>query len=625
MIMIIWLLPLLGIPFSLLASRRKKGIVASIFSLLSFFSLLLFVEIPAKASIFGLNLLIDNLSLVFSLVVSFIGAVILFYSSAYMKEKEGLNRYYTTMLLFLSSMLILVQSTNFLSFYAGWELVGFCSYFLISFYYKRKAAQRAGIKAFVVTRIGDIALLLAILLIFTETGSLRFSAISKANSLSISILFLIGAIAKSAQLPLHVWLPDAMEGPTPVSALLHSATMVKAGVYLLARFYPFFSHFPAWKYSILIVGGLSAFMASIMAIFSFDIKEILAYSTISQLGYLFLGVGAGSFLATSFHLVNHALFKSLLFLGSGCIIHLAGTRNIKEMGKIKSKFVVLPFLIGSLSLAGIPPLGGYFSKEAIISSIFPYKLPYFLALVTIPFTFFYALRVPFRAFFQGEENKEEPQRYLVYPLILLAVLVTLGLTFKPFLETCFQVHEALIPLHPANTFYSAAALAFGALFFYLFCYKIELKLSKKLRGNPFFHILSKLGEEKFYLNKAFVSLSGLYLKLSKIVSKLEKVIEKANLMIPEVYLKLTWTLSFIEDLYRKLSHSLKEGVLELSKGVKAVEIGGYQGLNFILVFETKEISRGFRELEIEEIDVGVFSLILGIIFILSFQLILIWF
>ena len=311
---------------------------------------------------------VDQLSAVMLLVVTGVGFLIHLYSAGYMHGDPGYARFFTYLNLFVFSMVMLVLAGNFLVLYVFWEAVGLCSYLLIGFWYERKSAADAGKKAFIVNRVGDFGFGLGIMLIWVTFGTLDYGAVfAKADAsvgvgtyTAIALLLFMGACGKSAQLPLHTWLPDAMEGPTPVSALIHAATMVTAGVYMVARCHKLFEMAPVSLEVVAWVGGITALFAASIGLVQTDIKRVLAYSTISQLGYMFVGVGVGAYAAGIFHLVTHAFFKALLFLGAGSVIHgLHGEQDLRKMGGLKSKMLIttITFLVGALGLAGVPPAG----------------------------------------------------------------------------------------------------------------------------------------------------------------------------------------------------------------------------------------------------------------------------
>jgi NADH-quinone oxidoreductase subunit L len=364
----------------------------------------------------GFTLALDPLSAVMILVVTGIGSLIHIYSIAYMHEESdaGYARYFSYLNLFAAFMLTLVLGANFLVMFVGWEGVGLCSYLLIGFWFEKKSASDAGKKAFIVNRIGDFGFILGILLTFTRFGTIDFHAVSRAaaalspetafGTLSlITLLLFVGATGKSAQIPLYVWLPDAMEGPTPVSALIHAATMVTAGVYMIGRNAVLFSHAPATLTIVAVVGVATAFMASTIGVVQNDIKRVLAYSTVSQLGYMFLAMGVGAYAAGIFHLYTHAFFKALLFLGSGAVIHaLAGEQDLRRMGGLKAALPITywTFVVGALAISGVPGLAGFFSKDEILAQTFAHghTLLWGVGLLTSLLTAVYMFRLVFLAF-----------------------------------------------------------------------------------------------------------------------------------------------------------------------------------------------------------------------------------
>jgi NADH-quinone oxidoreductase subunit L len=388
---------------------------------------------------------IDPLAVMMAAIAGGIGSLVLLYSVKYMAGQEGLTRYYALVLLFIGSMIGLVFVDNLLVLYFFWEAVGLCSYALIGFYTKDPKAAKAGIKALVTTRVGDIGFLIGIFVL--SSGAMTALGIDFWQSLSIQYLiqnisliptetltiagfcFLLGAMGKSAQVPLHVWLPDAMEAPTTISALIHAATMVNAGVYLLARSLPMFSGVPGWMTALMIVGGITAFLAATMALVEHDLKRVLAYSTVSQLGYMIFGLGLLSgFTAATFHLMSHAIFKALLFLGAGAVIHAIGTRNMYQMGGLKKemKLSYITMLIGGLSLAGLIPLSGFWSKDMILATTWETGnyLPLLVMVITAVLTAAYTIRM-INLVFWGESRRNttahEAPWQMAAPLVLLAI------------------------------------------------------------------------------------------------------------------------------------------------------------------------------------------------------------
>jgi NADH-quinone oxidoreductase subunit L len=368
---------------------------------------------------------VDTLSAVMILVVTGIGSLIHIYSTAYMHDESDSEfaRYFSYLNLFASFMLVLVLGANFPLMFVGWEGVGLCSYLLIGFWFKKKSANDAGKKAFVVNRIGDYAFLLGMFALFAKFGTLDFQEVASAVAtlphettfgiLSITTLLLfIGATGKSAQIPLYVWLPDAMEGPTPVSALIHAATMVTAGVYMIGRNAVLFEHAPETMMIVAVIGAATALMAGTIGLVQNDIKRVLAYSTVSQLGYMFLAMGVGAFGAGIFHLYTHAFFKALLFLGSGAVIHaLHGEQDIRNMGGLKKELPITfwTFVIGAVAIAGIPPLAGFFSKDEILFETFVegHQILWVVGAITALLTATYMFRLVFLTFW-GERRHDAP-------------------------------------------------------------------------------------------------------------------------------------------------------------------------------------------------------------------------
>jgi len=368
---------------------------------------------------------LDPLAAVMILVVTGIGALIHVYSTAYMHDEPDSEyaRYFSYLNLFAAFMLVLVLAANFLVMFVGWEGVGLCSYLLIGFWFEKKSASDAGKKAFIVNRIGDFGFILGVFLAFVRFGTLDFDDIARAvgsmgtettfGTLSLmTLLLFVGATGKSAQIPLYVWLPDAMEGPTPVSALIHAATMVTAGVYMIGRNAALFAHAPQTLTIVAIIGTATALMAGTIGLVQNDIKRVLAYSTVSQLGYMFLAMGVGAFAAGIFHLYTHAFFKALLFLGSGAVIHaLAGEQDLRRMGGLKRQLPITyaTFLIGAIAIAGVPGLAGFFSKDEILFETYAggHTLLWAIGLLTSLLTAVYMFRLVFLAF-HGERPLSPP-------------------------------------------------------------------------------------------------------------------------------------------------------------------------------------------------------------------------
>ena len=402
-----------------------------------------------------LAILVDPLSVFMFLIVTGVGFVIHIYSIGYMHDDPEYARFFSYLNLFIFSMLVLVAAADFFFLIVGWALVGLASYLLIGFYKEKTSAVLAARKAFVMNVIGDVGMVIAAFVIFESFGTLNFIEVFAAapgtfrinddQILLITLLLLVGAFAKSAQLPLHTWLPDAMEGPTPVSALIHAATMVTAGVYLIARCHVLYELAPFTMYLIATVGVLTAIFAGTMGMLQYDIKRVIAYSTMSQLGYMFLAMGIGVYSLGMFHLMTHAFFKALLFLAAGSVIHaMDGEQDIRKMGGLRK---VMPlthatFLIGALALAGFPLTSGYFSKEAIILSSYHEDMGNFIfwaiALITAGMTAFYIFRVYFSTFIgetrSPDTHPHESPTTMVLPLIILAVFALGGGLLSPLVD-----------------------------------------------------------------------------------------------------------------------------------------------------------------------------------------------
>ncbi|MDD3269526.1 MAG: NADH-quinone oxidoreductase subunit L [Syntrophomonadaceae bacterium] len=401
-----------------------------------------------------MGMLLDPLAAVMLIVVTLVALLVQVYSLGYMHDDPGLASYYAYQSLFAASMLGLVLANNFGQLYIFWELVGVCSYFLIGFWFGRDSAKEAAKKAFITNRVGDFAFLLGILFLQLLFGSLNYGSLATAlegfnNSavlLIVALLLFGGSIGKSAQFPLHVWLPDAMEGPTPVSALIHAATMVAAGVYLIARAFFIFSASPEAMLVIAVVGGFTALFAASIALVQNDIKRILAYSTLSQLGYMIMAMGTGAMSASIFHLMTHAFFKSLLFLAAGSVIHaLANEQDIFKMGNLYHKMPVTAgtFIVGALALSGIPPLSGFWSKDEILAGTLSsgHIFLYVLGLLVAFMTAFYMFRLVFVVFFGSNEAQGHPHEspwIMTTPLAILAgVSVVAGFPGSPLMHYAF--------------------------------------------------------------------------------------------------------------------------------------------------------------------------------------------
>ena len=474
LIYLVPLLPLIGCLINGLGrnalSKTLVGIVGSGVVLISFcISVLIFLQVSKEGFttqvihyfdfihvdklIVPFEFEVDQLTSVFLLIITGVGFLIHVYSVSYMKEEtqSGFGRYFSYLNLFVFSMLILVLGGNYVIMYIGWEGVGLCSYLLIGFWFKDQANNDAGKKAFIMNRIGDVGFLLAVFWMISSFGTASYhelynsengiiyslTAINSPVIVGITLLLFVGAIGKSAQIPLYTWLPDAMAGPTPVSALIHAATMVTAGIYMIARSNIMYSLAPVTLAGVASVGLVTAIVAAIIALKQNDIKKVLAYSTVSQLGYMFLGLGVGAYSAAVFHVMTHAFFKALLFLAAGSVIHaMSGEQDITKMGGLgkKMKITYVTFFIACLAIAGIPPFSGFFSKDEILSATYAQSpLLYILGLGGALLTAFYMFRLlgmTFKGKFRGTAEQEhhihESPATMTVPLIILAILAAVG-------------------------------------------------------------------------------------------------------------------------------------------------------------------------------------------------------
>jgi NADH-quinone oxidoreductase subunit L len=470
MIKLVWLVPLLPLIgfliVGLFGKKLSKGLVGTIASGVIFaafcVSLGIFFELGGQSQksvtidLFSwitagnlsvpFSFLVDPLSSLFLLIITGIGFLIHVYSTSYMHDDEGFSRFFAYLNLFVFFMLLLVLGSNYLIMFVGWEGVGLCSYLLIGFWFKNTAYNNAAKKAFIMNRIGDLGFLLGILLIFVTFGSISYADVFEQakhfigdNTVitAIALLLFIGAMGKSAQLPLYTWLPDAMAGPTPVSALIHAATMVTAGIYMVSRSNILYTLSPFAMEVVAIVGVCTALFAATIGLAQNDIKKVLAYSTVSQLGYMFLALGVGAYTGAVFHVMTHAFFKALLFLGAGSVIHaMSGEQDIRKMGGLKKYIPIthLTFLLGTLAIVGFPGFSGFFSKDEILAHAFEHnKLLWFLGVLGAAMTTFYMFRLYFLTFkgsFRGTHEQEhhlhESPKSMTIPLIVLAVLSVVG-------------------------------------------------------------------------------------------------------------------------------------------------------------------------------------------------------
>jgi len=562
MIQFAWMIPLfplLGFVINGIGkktiSRKGSGIIASVAVFLSFAIVgALYLQVAngtlqaATLDIFnwldvaGLKIpfsfLIDPLSVTMMLIVTGVGLLIHIYSIGYMGDDEHANTFFEYMNLFIFFMLMLVIGANFLILFIGWDGVGLCSYLLIGFWFKNNDYNYAARKAFIMNRIGDLGFLIGIILLYYQFHTVNFLEVfSQASTMHvgepvitvITILLLIGALGKSAQIPLYTWLPDAMAGPTPVSALIHAATMVTAGIYMIARSSALFVLAPITMNIIIVIGLSTALFAAIIGLKQNDIKKVLAYSTVSQLGYMFLALGLGAFSTAVFHVTTHAFFKALLFLGAGAVIHaLGGEQDIRYMGGLKKKLPItfFTFLIATLAISGIPPFSGFFSKDEILAAAWDRSpLIWLVGMATALITCFYMFRLLYLVFFstfrgteQQEHHLHEPSKVMTIPLIILAVLAFAGgflnipalfgghESFHNFLSPVLsKLPDAETILTTTTTEYSLIGVSVALLLLIIFIaqryYVVNKQLpeadSTKLKG------IAKLIYNKYYVDEIY--------------------------------------------------------------------------------------------------------------------------
>ncbi|WP_294348623.1 NADH-quinone oxidoreductase subunit L [uncultured Sphingobacterium sp.] len=491
----------------------------------------------------GLSFLIDPLSAIMLLIVTGIGFLIHVYSIGYMHHDHGFGKFFAYLNLFIFFMLLLVLGSNYLVMFIGWEGVGLCSYLLIGFWYKNSSYANAAKKAFVMNRIGDLGFLLAVFLILGTFGSLEFStvfpaaknfAVGDITVISITILLFIAATGKSAQIPLFTWLPDAMAGPTPVSALIHAATMVTAGIYMIARSNILFILSPFTLQLITVIAICTALLAAAIALTQNDIKKVLAYSTVSQLGYMFLGLGVGAFTGAFFHVLTHAFFKALLFLGAGSVIHgMSEEQDMSKMGGLKSAMPItyLTMLMGTIAISGIPPFSGFFSKDEILAGAFTSSpVLWGLGFIGALMTAFYMFRMLFMTFFGTFRGTEEQRHHLhespksmTTPLIVLAVLSVIGGVInlpavlggnhwlEDFLAPVFSEGKAIMPathhLEHSTEYLLMGVSVVGVLIMVALAFNKYVKrqqLPEEGEGTRGF--LGNLSYHKFYVDELYDSL-----------------------------------------------------------------------------------------------------------------------
>jgi NADH-quinone oxidoreductase subunit L len=505
---------------------------------------------------------LDPLSSLMLLIITGVGLLIHVYSIGYMHDDEGFNRFFSYLNLFVFFMLLLVMGSNYLLMFVGWEGVGLCSYLLIGFWFKNQNYTSAANKAFIMNRIGDLGLILGVILIFVQFGSVEYTEVfSKTSSLTIdtpiitliTVLLFIGAMGKSAQIPLYTWLPDAMAGPTPVSALIHAATMVTAGIYMVARNNVLYTLSPVSMQLILVVGLATALFAATIALTQNDIKKVLAYSTVSQLGLMFVALGVGAYSSGIFHMATHAFFKALLFLGAGSVIHaLQGEQDIRMMGGLKKYLPItyITFFIGVLAISGIPPFAGFFSKDEILAHAFENNVgAWAIALLASLLTVFYMFRLLFLTFFGNTRASQETIHHIhespknmAIPLIVLAVLSVVGgfmgvpealmgsNRLNEFLAPVFAQSSALTESHHLEhtTEYALMAMVIGlTVVVIIIAYVMYVKKNSVPVADDNIKGVQQLVYNKYYIDELYNAI--IVKPLYWISDKLEVFIERSGI------------------------------------------------------------------------------------------------
>lgn len=553
MVWLIPLMPLLGFLLNGLGrkqvSKTLAGIIGSGTVFLSFLiSVYVFFNVKGgnthvahyfdfiniNALKIGFDFQIDQLSSIFLLIITGVGFLIHVYSTAYMHEEEPKDfaKYFAFLNLFVFSMLLLVMGANYVIMFIGWEGVGLCSYLLIGYWFKNTNYNVAARKAFIMNRIGDLGFLLAVFWLISKLGTVDFtnvfasaSKLSTTDVTGITLLLFVGAMGKSAQIPLYTWLPDAMAGPTPVSALIHAATMVTAGVYMIVRSNVLYSLAPVTMEVVAIVGLATALLAASIALYQNDIKKVLAYSTVSQLGYMFLALGVGAYSSGVFHVMTHAFFKALLFLGAGSVIHaMSGEQDITKMGGLRKKIPVtyITFLLGVLAIAGFPFTSGFISKDEILLNVYNHnKIYFYLAAAGAIMTAFYMFRLMMLTFFgsfrgthEQEHHLHESPKSMTIPLILLAVLSVIGGLvqlphvfgghpyFNEFLNPVVKTAEHIDPRLALKEWMLLGATVLGLIIIYIFTkkyYAVE-KIEGENKG------FKRVLENKWYVDELYDSI-----------------------------------------------------------------------------------------------------------------------
>ncbi len=557
-VQVAWLAPAACIlAFLLIVSFRmfdsKIGSIISIVAIASGFAIFLYVfgqfneSGPAEfarewftigSTKITLGMAIDQLSVVMLGVITFVALLVQIYSVSYMEEESRFGWFFGVHSLFAASMLILVLANNLLLLYVAWELVGLCSYLLIGFWYEKRSASEAAKKAFITTRIGDVGLLIGIILLYRTAGTFDTSTIihiaqeggfADSTLMAAVLLIFLGAMGKSAQFPLHVWLPDAMEGPTPVSALIHAATMVVAGIYLVARIFPLFEVADPSLTVVAVVGLSTAVIAASIALVMTDLKKILAYSTVSHLGFMMLALGSGAYVVAMFHLFTHAFAKALLFLSAGSVDHgTGGKRDIRQLGGLRKKMPItfVTFSIGALALAGVPPLGGFFSKDEIMMAVMDGRHPVFflIAIIAAFMSSVYMIRALILVFFgelkpENQEAHESPALITAPLLILAGISLVAGLVLSGWQDFFNAKH------HDINFLVLALSLlaSLGGLFLGWAIYSKEWISSRDVAAK--FGDLEKYASNGYYLDVGYQwCIDRIVLVVARIVSLFDRIV-----------------------------------------------------------------------------------------------------
>jgi NADH-quinone oxidoreductase subunit L len=625
----IWLIPLLPLAGFVInglgRNTLSKGVIGTIGSLLVLIafglSVATFFEIKSTGHAIDVNLftwfqvgklhvdfafLIDQLSSIMLLIITGVGFLIHLYSIGYMHHDEGFGKFFAYLNLFVFFMLLLVMGSNYLIMFIGWEGVGLCSYLLIGFWYTNPSYADAAKKAFIMNRIGDLGFLVGIFLIWTNFDSVAYHevftralGVQGAPFVLITLLLFVGAVGKSAQLPLFTWLPDAMAGPTPVSALIHAATMVTAGIYMIARSNILFTLAPETMEVVAIVGLTTAAFAAVIALTQTDIKKVLAYSTVSQLGYMFLGLGVGAYTGAFFHVLTHAFFKALLFLGAGSVIHAMGDeQDMRKMGGLKGKIKItfITMLIGTIAIAGIPPFSGFFSKDEILAAAYAHNPTYYIiGVITAMLTSFYMFRMMYLTFwgkFRGTHEQEhhlhESPPSMTIPLIVLAILSAIaGMIGVPaVLGGHHELHAFLSPV---------------------------FEQSAKILGE---HELSESTEWILMGTSVILALAAMGYAYFKYVSKAQVPVEDTEER--SIFTNLSYRKFYIDEIYDFLIRRPLDAISGFFYNI--VERLGIDGLVNDLGKGTIEASKFLRLLQTGNVGFYIFMMVAGIVAILIYSL-----